>query len=130
MTNKHRFVHLSDIHFGQERHGTYFTHEDVREQLLRDCRTQSSELGPASGILITGDTAFSGKKGEYDRAGEWLDRLTEASGCPQVAVSVIPGNHDIDLSRINYMGGVAHEKLRAADAWQVGGVLGRVKNFV
>ena len=30
------FLHLSDIHFGQEKGGRVFTHEDVRERLLDD----------------------------------------------------------------------------------------------
>jgi hypothetical protein len=114
MTNKYRFVHLSDIHFGQERDGTLVTHDDVRNELLRDCRTQSDPLGQANGILITGDIAYSGRKCEYDRAGEWLDRLTQIIGCPEIAVNVVPGNHDVDLDRIDYIGSMAHKELRAA----------------
>lgn len=123
MSNAYRFVHLSDIHFGQERDGTLVTHEDVREELLRDCRTQAADLGPAGGILITGDTAYSGQKAEYDRAGEWLDRLTEAVGCSKIAVSLVPGNHDVDLQQIDYMGQLAHKELRAANSTTIDAVL-------
>jgi hypothetical protein len=30
------FLHLSDIHFGQEKGGRVVTHEDVRERLIDD----------------------------------------------------------------------------------------------
>jgi hypothetical protein len=30
------FLHLSDIHFGQEKGGRVFTHKDVRNRLLDD----------------------------------------------------------------------------------------------
>ena len=112
----YRFLHLSDIHFGQERNGKVVIHDDVREELLRDCRSQSEPkaLGPADGILVTGDTAFRGKQEEYKRAGEWLDCLTDAIHCSKIAVSIIPGNHDVDHDRIGYVGGLVHDKLRNA----------------
>lgn len=34
----HRFVHLSDLHFGQEKHGTLPKHETVRKALLKDVK--------------------------------------------------------------------------------------------
>lgn len=108
----YRFVHLSDIHFGQEREGELVIHDDVREQLLRDCISQVDNFGPACGILVTGDIAFSGKRTEYEKSGEWLDRLADAAGCDRNAVSVVPGNHDVDLDRIGRAGQFVHEKLR------------------
>jgi RHS repeat-associated protein len=42
------FLHLSDIHFGQEKGGRVFTHEDVRERLLDDV------------ALLDGQTLVSG----------------------------------------------------------------------
>lgn len=102
MTRSYRFVHISDIHFGQDG-GTHGPHRDARNELLRDCATQNEALGPADGILVTGDIAFSGKHEQFARAGEWLDKLAEAAGCsPNTSVRVIPGNHDIDRSPIDY----------------------------
>ena len=40
----HRFVHLSDIHFGQEKSGDRPVHEDVRNELLRDCEHFSQHI--------------------------------------------------------------------------------------
>ena len=98
---KYRFVHVSDIHFGQEKqNGTVVARDDVRAELLNDCRTRENKLGPADSILVTGDVAFSGKKDEYTRAGKWLDELTKAVGCRGTSVFVVPGNHDVDLDEI------------------------------
>ncbi len=109
---KYRFVHLSDIHFGQEQGGELVIQNDVREQLLRDCISQVDNSGPASGVLVTGDIAFSGERTEYEKSGEWLDRLADAAGCDRNAVRVVPGNHDVDLDRIGRAGQIVHEKLR------------------
>jgi 3',5'-cyclic AMP phosphodiesterase CpdA len=61
-----RFVHLSDIHFGQEKKDkTTYIHEDVRNELIRDVQLQAAKHGNADGILVTGDIAYSGKKEEF-----------------------------------------------------------------
>lgn len=123
---KLRFVHLSDIHFGQEKDGTLPTHEDVRINLVADCQTQAEELGPASGLLITGDVAFSGKREEYQRAGEWLDEVTVAAGCEMTSVKVVPGNHDVDVTKIDFLGTLAHKELRAANAADVDSIIEKI----
>jgi hypothetical protein len=115
----YRFVHLSDIHFGQERDGTLAKHEDVREELLADCESLRQKVGVANGVLVTGDIAYSGKKEEYGHAGEFLDRLTAAIGCKRNSVLVIPGNHDIDLDGIDYTAKMLHEKLRTQSPAQI-----------
>lgn len=115
----YRFVHLSDIHFGQERDGTLVPHEDVREQLIADCASLKEKMGPGNGVLVTGDIAYSGKKQEYVHAGEFLDRLTETIGCKRNAVLVIPGNHDVDLDGIDYIAKMLHEKLRTQTPAQI-----------
>ncbi|UIK20661.1 metallophosphoesterase [Rhizobium leguminosarum] len=96
------FVHLSDIHFGQERDGgDVKINEDVKDRLIEDAKIEIAKLGRrASGIIVTGDIAYSGKSDEYKVAGMWLDRLAEAVGCTKVDVQLIPGNHDIDRDKI------------------------------
>lgn len=96
------FVHLSDIHFGQEKGGELETHDDVKERLLFDAAqlVKSQNLSIA-GIIVTGDVAFAGKASEFKDAGHWLDRLTKAVGCLETAVQVVPGNHDIDRAEIS-----------------------------
>ena len=97
------YVHVSDIHFGQERGSDLYVHEDVKECLIADVVKFKTEAGieRMDGIIVTGDIAFSGKKGEFDVAAQWLDRLTEAVGCQKTDVIVVPGNHDIDRDRIS-----------------------------
>jgi GTPase-associated adaptor domain/Calcineurin-like phosphoesterase len=119
------FVQFSDIHFGQERDGTIYIHNDVRREIIADCSelAQPNALGPADGVLITGDIAFGGRPSEYRSAEQWLDAITKAAGCSRLSVRVIPGNHDIDLNQIGFFAKTAHEKMRAAQAHEVDGLL-------
>lgn len=95
-----RFVHLSDIHFGQEdKNGNKHVHADVRLELERDCR-RLKDRGGAHGLIVTGDIAYSGKWEEYERAAEWLESLCKIVGCEKDAVLVVPGNHDVDLAKL------------------------------
>lgn len=91
------FVHLSDIHFGQEKGGRVIVHDDVRERLLDDIDEVVRGLSSRaiSGVIVTGDLAYSGAPEEYEKAGKWLDRLAALAGCPVTAVQIVPGNHDI-----------------------------------
>lgn len=97
------YVHLSDIHFGQEKGADLIIHNDVKERLIEDAADQVRKHagGQAKGLIVTGDIAFGGRTKEYKDAGEWLDRLAKAVGCPPTAVKLVPGNHDIDRDRIS-----------------------------
>ncbi|MFM0348136.1 metallophosphoesterase [Paraburkholderia sp. RL17-347-BIC-D] len=96
------FIHLSDIHFGQEKDGgLVFTNDDAKKRLLDDAAEEIAKLGTsASGIILTGDIAYSAKYEEYVKAGEWLDQLAERVGCSRLAIQMVPGNHDIDRDAI------------------------------
>ncbi|QAY95153.1 hypothetical protein CWB41_04915 [Methylovirgula ligni] len=99
------FVHISDIHFGQEkRAGEVYVNDDVRERLIEDAGKVLRALNkyPADGILVSGDVAYGGKTEEYREAGKWLDRMTVAVGCQKPSVHLVPGNHDVDRSEISY----------------------------
>jgi predicted MPP superfamily phosphohydrolase len=97
------YVHLSDIHFGQEKGGRIVTNNDVKAQLLRDARDtiQLTRNKKADGIIVSGDIAYSGNKSEYDSAGSWLDQLAAEVKCAKTAVQLVPGNHDIDMKAIS-----------------------------
>lgn len=102
------FVHLSDIHFGQEkRAGELIVNEDARNQLIEDAAYIVAGLpkGKASGIILTGDIAYAGKIHEYKAAGKWLDDLASRVGCTAADIQMVPGNHDIDRDKIK--GGTA-----------------------
>lgn len=100
------FVHVSDIHFGQERDHTVHINDDVKAQLIADAAQVVASLPSktAQGILVTGDIAHSGKKEQFDAAGQWLDALAEAIGCPKHRVQMVPGNHDLDRSKLSIGG--------------------------
>ncbi len=97
-----RFVHISDIHFGQEilSPGS-LTLQAVREALISDCLEQKLEHGPADGVIVTGDLAFSGRTEEYDDAREFLSRLADSAGCGRGTIYLVPGNHDVNWSQLN-----------------------------
>lgn len=112
----YRFVQLSDIHFGQEQDGSLPKHEDVRRQLIADAAELAKRRGAATMVLVVGDTAFSGKKHEYDRAGLWLDALTKAVGCPEKSVRLVPGNHDCDRDKVGALCRIVHDMIRSGSA--------------
>jgi hypothetical protein len=109
----HRFIHLSDIHFGQERQGTLPKHEAVRKALLKDAKQLAEQRGAPSRVLVTGDVAFSGKSEQFETAAQWLDELTKACGCKETDVSTIPGNHDCDRNAISAQAKIVYATLRA-----------------
>ena len=111
-----RFVQLSDIHFGQERAGERVFYKDVREHLLLDANALATKRGRANLVLIVGDTAFAGKKSDYEKAGAWLDKLTEAVGCDQTGVRLVPGNHDCDRTQLNRLSKNIHKVIRDGTA--------------
>jgi len=97
------FIHLSDIHFGQEKASSIrIVNEDARRQLIEDAAAHVATLPTrtASGILVTGDIAYAGKRHEYDAAGLWLDELASRVGCTAADIQMVPGNHDVDRDQI------------------------------
>jgi predicted phosphodiesterase len=93
-------VHLSDIHFTRASGvSVHDLDKNVRNELVLDATTVAKELGPVTGVLVTGDIAFSGDKDEFDHATDWLRDFCRAIGCPAENVWVVPGNHDVDRER-------------------------------
>jgi len=107
----YRFLHLSDIHFGQ-RVGTVAKHDHIRKALLADAKTVAKERGPVTRIVITGDVSYSGKPDEYQIATKWLEQLTTVCGCQENHVCAIPGNHDCDRELITNQARMIYAQLR------------------
>ncbi len=100
------FVHVSDIHFGQEKDDRVHIHADVKQQLIADANEVVSKIagGVAHGILVTGDITQSGRWEEYEGAGKWLDELAASVGVEIHRVQMVPGNHDLDRSKLSFSG--------------------------
>lgn len=95
-------LHVSDIHFRHKRSGTsYDLDNDLRNELLRDAKTLKGTLGEVTGIVVTGDIAFAGKKEEFEIASIWLDELANCVSCPPEHIWIVPGNHDVDRSAVD-----------------------------
>lgn len=108
------FVHLSDIHFGQERTlGRRAVNNDARRQLIEDAAMVVAQTHNrvASGIIVTGDIAFAGKQDEYRAAGAWLDELADRVGCRRTDIQLVPGNHDIDRHKIDQVTGMLLDRI-------------------
>ncbi len=95
------FLHLSDIHFRSNNDGQFFdVDRDLRNQLERDIIQVREQLPHVNGILISGDTAYSGKVDEYQGAVEWFESLSQKLSLPGKGGNIwsVPGNHDVDWS--------------------------------
>lgn len=112
------FVHVSDIHFGQEKDDRLHIHYDVKQQLIADAKEVVSNIagGVAHGILVTGDIAHSGTWAEYEGAGKWLDELAASIGVEIHRVQMVPGNHDLDRSKLSFSGRRILDHIRAGGA--------------
>jgi len=112
------FIHLSDIHFS--RSSGVSIHDldaNVRNELCLDAITVAKDIGTVTGLLVTGDIAFSGSKEEYDHATEWLRDFCRAVGCPAENVWVVPGNHDVNRILANRkLTRMLHQSLRKEDS--------------
>lgn len=125
------FIHLSDIHFKKMRNGHITdVDDDVRNELLRDVEQQSKGFSSISGILVTGDIAFSGQPDQYQRAEQWLANLCARAGCLADMVWTVPGNHDIDREVIRKSTSIEdrHDKLRRIEVAEIEGQLERYWN--
>lgn len=109
------FVHVSDIHFGQEFDDRVHIHADVKEQLIADAKEVVSQIagGVAHGILVTGDIAQTGAWAEYEKASEWLDKLAASIGVAIHRVQMVPGNHDLDRTKLSFAGKQILDHIRA-----------------
>ena len=123
-----RFVHVSDIHFGQEKNGTKIPQDDARRKLVEDVAEFAKMRGKADLVLVLGDVAYSGKAEEYRSAGLWLDNLTRAAGCAETDVAVVPGNHDCDRSELNVVSSVIHQNIRGGSVANAHMVLDQIAN--
>ena len=112
-----RLMHLSDLHF------TEATKTDsVLQPLLADLR---DELGirRLDYLVVSGDFADRCNAAGFDKAREFLERVTERFGVNPLKTVLVPGNHDLarDSSHFDWASWKADGKY--ADGYKTGDVV-------
>lgn len=91
------FIHLSDIHFVKTSGNVADIDQGLRESIILDIENNAKDyLNTVTGVLVSGDIAFSGTSAEYEKAQKFLFRITEVLGIEQSNVYCVPGNHDVN----------------------------------
>ena len=97
------WLHVSDWH----QRGSDFDRRVVRDALCADIRRRveiDARLKRLDFVIFSGDLAFSGLGGEYERAlDELLRPLLDAAGVSPESLFCVPGNHDIDRVTVREM---------------------------
>jgi predicted MPP superfamily phosphohydrolase len=101
-----RILHLSDAHLGRPELATDW--QTVMEPLLDDVRHLREDRGLQADIVVfSGDLAFGAAPRcpplgqQYEQVNELLHALAEASGVGRpLPLFAVPGNHDVDRSKL------------------------------
>lgn len=101
MTQPLTLLHLSDLHFGQDRGvgNVHFDQKLVTAAILQDVAALRKLGMQPNCVLITGDIAFSGRAAEYALARTWLENLAKTMGIGREHFFLVPGNHDVDRAK-------------------------------
>lgn len=91
-------LHLSDLHFGRHHR---FSSDDGTNSLLERLRGDLDKLREQENltpdiVVVSGDLAEFGKKAEFDRATQFLQKLAIILNLPTNRFVIVPGNHDIN----------------------------------
>lgn len=116
-----RLLWLSDIHFRE----VYYTNRrkyknSVRLLIENFIKTVVSLHAETSIkiLIISGDLAFSGAKGDYDALGDLLIRPLKKA-ISDVKIICIPGNHDVDRQKAaNILDNILLDGLTLEDAFK------------
>ncbi|MEM6456766.1 MAG: metallophosphoesterase, partial [Acidobacteriota bacterium] len=112
-----RWLHLSDLHLRSE---SGWERRKMLTGLVDHLATLREKENIAPDIVcVTGDIAFSGKRDEYDQAAMLFKRIGEAVGHdPKTSGRwfLVPGNHDVDRTRIKRFDGSILASLETQDA--------------
>lgn len=91
------WLHISDVHFNAKEE---YARNVIADDLLASL-TRGLKFTPINAVFFTGDLAFHGSAEEYDdHVQPFLDRLLKATGIPREHLFLVPGNHDVQRSRI------------------------------
>ncbi|MCP5102717.1 MAG: hypothetical protein GY950_05040, partial [bacterium] len=98
MTGKAIFLHLSDLHFGDENETAAAIRTHVLDSLIDTVENIDEQWKPQC-IVISGDIAWKGGKEDYQAAEKWLSSLIAALNLSPGDIILCPGNHDINLKK-------------------------------
>lgn len=134
------FLQLSDIHFRNRppesagsapaRSGESETDAQdymQRELLIEDARALGERIGGYSGVLVAGDIANTGDREQFSQAAVWLRNLCTAIKVKPWMVWTVPGNHDVDDSRVGELERELRSRLREADEGLLDGLLDAIR---
>lgn len=95
------FVQMSDIHFRLSSGDPYDIDKPLRTAMINDLEKNTlNYIGNLKGVLVCGDLAFSGQKGEFKIAKKFLQDITTKLGLSLKDVFCVAGNHDVDQNVI------------------------------
>jgi predicted phosphohydrolase len=101
MNSEITWLHLSDFHFGQETGKTReFILQNFSDEFIYNVKTGIKRLPDL--LLITGDISFSGKDEEFNKFSDFYYKLLKDINWNPITL-VVPGNHDLDRSKIYSM---------------------------
>lgn len=109
MKKNSAILHISDLHivdFKPKNDKVQLSYvddsDDFINNLIDSIQTECSEnKSSIEYIFVTGDIANAGKKQEYDKATDFLNKLTTGLNIPKDKVKLVPGNHDINWTDID-----------------------------
>jgi predicted MPP superfamily phosphohydrolase len=93
-----RWLHFSDTHFREDE--LWDRRATLRALIAKVRELKAKGLAPDM-VFVTGDIAWSGKPKEYEQATRFFAELNKVLGLdPKESWFLVPGNHDVDRSRI------------------------------
>jgi len=93
-----RWLHLSDLHFKETER---WDRRATLQALLRKMEELKKQGLAPDLVFVTGDIANSGKRQEYEQAERFFAELAQTLGLtPHEHWFVVPGNHDVDRTKI------------------------------
>lgn len=108
-----KLLHISDIHFKDYKDNQYL---DLDKEIQREIELDLSALKESYGnidiVLIGGDIAYSGREEEYNYAYSWIQHICDITGCKEENVLSVPGNHDVERTKIGPVTKMVHDKFK------------------
>ncbi len=95
-----RYLHISDLHLtfiGDRGPVEAFNQDIVTGSMIQMIRKERFDV---DFVIITGDIARAGTPPEYEVCGVFCSELLDALGLDRRRLFLVPGNHDVDRSRI------------------------------